>query len=109
MLSNRCQNLRNIKTNPEKEGRNEEEVKEEEEGETERERESVRRSLSLSVSSCVVLTIKKSNLKVDCVHRSPQMKNPPSQKLRRAKVEVTGIEPVSKHDTQKLSTCLFQN
>ena len=24
-------------------------------------------------------------------------------------VEVTGIEPVSKHDVQKLSTCLFQN
>jgi hypothetical protein len=24
-------------------------------------------------------------------------------------VEVTGIEPVSKHDIQKLSTCLFPN
>jgi hypothetical protein len=24
-------------------------------------------------------------------------------------VEVTGVEPVSKHDVQKLSTCLFQN
>ena len=24
-------------------------------------------------------------------------------------VEVTGVEPVSKHDIQKLSTCLFPN
>ena len=34
---------------------------------------------------------------------------PPTLKLRRAKVEVTGIEPVSKHDIRKLSTCLFQH
>ena len=43
---------------------------------------------------------------LDCVHRSPK-ENPPSLKLWRAKVEVTGIEPVSKHILQKLSTCLF--
>ena len=32
---------------------------------------------------------------------------PPSQKLWRAKVELAGVEPASKHGSHMLSTCLF--
>ena len=34
------------------------------------------------------------------------MKNPPSLKLWRAKVELAGVEPASKHGSHTLSTCL---
>ena len=33
-------------------------------------------------------------------------KSPPSLKLRRAKVELAGVEPASKHGSHTLSTCL---
>jgi hypothetical protein len=61
--------------------------------------------------------MKNNPCKLNCVHRSraeeKKNKNEKARlrsiELRRAKVEVTGIEPVSKHDFQKLSTCLFPN
>jgi len=36
-----------------------------------------------------------------------QRESPPSLKLRRAKVELAGVEPASKHGSHMLSTCLF--
>ena len=35
------------------------------------------------------------------------IKSPPSLKLWRAKVELAGVEPASKHGNHTLSTCLF--
>ena len=54
---------------------------------------------------------------VNCVHRSPtgnffikdnsfKIKSPPTLKLRRAKVELEGVEPSSKQKTHRVSTCL---
>jgi len=38
-----------------------------------------------------------------------RLQYPPSLKLRRAQVEVRGIEPLSKHIPRKLSTCLYRH